>query len=75
MAYTEIMKEHTKNEKTVQVMNNHGPSGFILFVAFIGAAVYFVQQSSGFWGFILAILKAMVWPAYVVFHALQLLGA
>jgi hypothetical protein len=65
----------TKNEKTVRVMNDHGPSGFIFFVAFIGATVYFVQQSSGFWGFILAILKAIVWPAFVVFHALHLLGA
>ncbi len=64
-----------KNEKTVRVMNDHGPSGFIFFVAFIGATVYFVQQSSGFWGFILAILKAIVWPAFVVFHALHLLGA
>lgn len=65
----------TKNEKTVRVMNDHGPSGFIFFVAFIGAAVYFVQQSAGFWGFILAILKAMVWPAFVMFHVLHLLGA
>ena len=65
----------TKNEKTVRVMNDHGPSGFIFFVAFIGAAVYFVQQSAGFWGFILAILKALVWPAFVMFHVLHLLGA
>ncbi|HTJ73172.1 MAG TPA: hypothetical protein VL481_01095 [Verrucomicrobiae bacterium] len=56
-------------------MNDHGPSGFIFFVAFIGAAVYFVQQSAGFWGFILAILKAAVWPAFVMFHVLHLLGA
>lgn len=69
------MKEHTKNDKMPVKIINQGPGGFIFFVAFIGAAVYFVQQSSGFWGFILAILKAMVWPAYVVFHALQLLGA
>jgi hypothetical protein len=66
----------TKNEKTVpvRVMNEH-PGGFIFFVAFVGAAVYFVQQSEGFWGFILAILKAVVWPAFVTFHVLQLLGA
>jgi hypothetical protein len=65
----------TKNDKTVRVINDHGPSGFIFFVAFVGAAVYFVHQSAGFWGFILAILKAMVWPAFVMFHVLQLLGA
>jgi hypothetical protein len=71
------MKEHMtgKNEKTVRVINDHGPSGFVFFVAFIGAAIYFAQQSNGFWEFILAILKAVVWPGFVVFHALQLLGA
>lgn len=64
-----------KNDKTVKVINDHGPSGFVFFVAFIGAVVYFVQQSHGFWEFILAILKAIVWPAFVTFHVLQLLGA
>jgi hypothetical protein len=66
---------HKTNDKTVRVMNDHGPMGFVFFVAFIGAAVYFVQQSEGFWGFILAILKAVVWPAFVTFHVLELLGA
>lgn len=64
-----------KSEKTVRVMNNQGPTGFVFFVAFIGAAVYFVQQSHGFWEFVLAILKAIVWPAYVVYHGLLMLGA
>ena len=64
-----------KNDKTVKVINDHGPSGFVFFIAFIGAVVYFVQQSDGFWGFILAILQAIVWPAYVVYHVLLLLGA
>lgn len=63
-----------KNDKTVKVMNDHGPLGFVFFVAFIGAAVYFVQQSVGFWGFIGAIFKAMVWPGFVVYHVLKLLG-
>lgn len=65
-----------KSEKqSVKVISDHGPSGFVFFVAFIGAAVYFVQHSAGFWGFILAILKACVWPAFVTYHVLGLLGA
>ena len=65
-----------KTDKSkAQIINNGGPCGFVFFVAFIGAAVYFVHQSSGFWGFILAILKAIVWPAYAVYHGLMLLGA
>jgi hypothetical protein len=36
----------------------------------IGALVYYVMHAHGFWGVILAILKALVWPAFVVYHLL-----
>lgn len=63
----------SKKQQTMKVVNNGGgPIGFTLFLAWIGALVYFVQLSEGFWGFILAFLKACVWPAYVL-HAV--LGA
>lgn len=55
-------------------VNQAGPTAFVWFLAFIGAAVYFVQRSEGFWGFILAILKAAVWPAYLIHRAFELLN-
>ena len=58
-----------------RVIADHGPLGFVFFVAFIGAAVYFVEKSEGFWGFFGAIFQAIVWPGFVVYHALKLLGA
>jgi hypothetical protein len=61
------------NNSSIKIINDHGPMGFIFFVAFIGAAVYFVQQSVGFWGFIGALLKAIVWPGFVIYHVLQVL--
>lgn len=39
----------------------------------IGALVYYLQQSNGFWMGILAILKALVWPSFVVYDLLRLL--
>jgi len=62
-----------RNDRTVKVINQHGPLGFVGFVAYIGAAVYFVHQSSGFFGFIWALLKAAVWPAIVLYHVLGLM--
>lgn len=62
------------NYKSVNVINKGGPFGFVFFIAWIGALVYFVQQSVGFWGFVLAVLKACVWPAFVVHRALELLN-
>jgi len=63
-----------KHVDRVKVVNQ-GPLGFVFFIAWIGSIVYFVHMSHGFWGFILALLKSIVWPAYVVYHALVLLHA
>jgi hypothetical protein len=53
-----------------------GPWGFIFVLAYIGAAIYFVSVSDGsFWGVVLGLLQAIVWPVYVVFHVLQSIGA
>jgi len=58
----------------VKVVSQQGPMGWVLFVAWVGAVVYFFQLDQTFWGFVLALLKAAVWPAFVVFHALGALG-
>ena len=45
-------------------------------MAYIGAAIYFISHSDGsFWGVILGLLQAFVWPVYLVFHLLTLLHA
>jgi len=45
-------------------------------LTYIGAAIYFVEQAGdGFWPVVLALLQAAVWPVYVVYHVLKLLGA
>lgn len=59
--------------RKVKVVNKDSAAGFAFFVAWIGAAIYFVQLSEGFWGFLLAILKSFVWPAYVLHAILGLL--
>lgn len=63
---------HDKSNK-IKVINDHGPLGFVLFMAYMGAAVYFVQQSSGFWGFIWALIKAIAWPGILIYQAFELL--
>ena len=50
-----------------------GGAGGIWFLGFIGALVYYIHTHSGtFWLVLLAIMKAIVWPAFVVYHILQL---
>ena len=47
---------------------NAGMSGGFYTLAMIGAAVYLVQQATGASAVLLAILKAIVWPAYLMYH-------
>ncbi|MFH1065938.1 MAG: hypothetical protein V1734_05530 [Nanoarchaeota archaeon] len=43
-------------------------------LGFIGAAVYFISSSVGFWAGVVGFLKALVWPAFVVYGLLKFLG-
>ena len=52
---------------------NCGCAGGVYFLGFVGAAVYFISQSTGFWSGVLGFLKAMVWPAILVYEIFKLL--
>lgn len=43
-------------------------SGTLYFLGFIGAAVYFISKATFFWMGVLGILKALVWPAFLVYQ-------
>jgi len=47
--------------------------GMTYFLAAIGAAVFYVQQSTTFWEGALGILKGCVWPAMLMYRAFELL--
>jgi len=51
-----------------------GCSGFTYLLGAIGAAVYYISTTSGFWNGVLGLLKAIVWPAFLVFEVLKFLG-
>ena len=64
----------TDNRGRTIVQN--GPWGFVLLMTYIGAAIYFVSVSDGsFWGVVVGLLQAIVWPVYVVYYVLAGLGA
>lgn len=51
----------------------NGAMGGFYFLGMIGVAVYYIQQVSGFWPVVLAILKAIVWPAFLLHKVFSLL--
>jgi hypothetical protein len=66
-------EQHWHKRKSKMVAKKGGSNG-IWFLGFIGALVYYLHVHSGtFWLVILAILKAIVWPAFLVYHVLLFL--
>ncbi len=50
-----------------------GTSGAVYGLGLIGAAVYFIQHATTFWAGVLGLLKALVWPAVLVYKLLGFL--
>jgi hypothetical protein len=48
--------------------------GGIYGLAFIGAAVYYIQHATSFWNGLLGVIKAMFWPAFIIYKVLEMLG-
>ncbi|MCB0279527.1 MAG: hypothetical protein KDD94_08505 [Calditrichaeota bacterium] len=44
-------------------------------MGFIGAAIYFISTSTGFWSGVLGFLKAIIWPVILVYELLKFVGA
>lgn len=49
--------------------------GAVYGLGLIGAAIYFISAATGFWAGLLGFLKAIVWPAFLVYEAFKVLGA
>jgi hypothetical protein len=55
-------------------IHQSGPAGAVYGLGFIGAAVYYIATATSFWMGVLGFLKAIVWPAFLVYGALKSLG-
>jgi len=64
-------KEKTKCKHDIV---NSCNGGAIYGLGFIGAAVYYISAATGFWTGVLGFLKAIVWPAFLVYGLLKSLG-
>jgi len=55
-------------------MNCCGASGAVYGLGLIGAVVYYIQHSDTFWVGVVGVLKAIVWPAILVYKLIELLS-
>ncbi len=52
-------------------INKGGEVVYVL--GLIGAAVYFIGNATTFWMGVIGFLKALVWPAFLVYQAFEFL--
>ncbi len=57
-----------------QHMCCHGSGGALYGVGFLGALVYYLTTATSVWAGFLGFLKALVWPAFLVYGLLKFLG-
>lgn len=55
-------------------IQRHAASNPVYGMGFIGALVYYIAHATSFWMGALGILKAIFWPAFLVYEALKALG-
>ena len=56
-------------------VSQHAPQSAVYGLGFIGAAIYYISHATSFWIGVLGFLKAMVWPAFLVYEALKSVNA
>ncbi|MFT4309040.1 MAG: hypothetical protein ACMXYL_00975 [Candidatus Woesearchaeota archaeon] len=52
-----------------------GMSSAIYGLGFLGAAIYYISTATSFWMGVLGVLKALLWPGFLVYELLRMLGA
>ena len=67
----EFWKDWGKKKGEKGMKGGDGAGGMLYFVGFIGAVVYWMQMASGFGAVVTGFLKALVWPAYIVYKLLE----
>lgn len=59
-----------KKQHVQTVAQGCGP---FYFMGMVGSLVYFLQNAEGFWMIVLAFLKPLVWPAFIVYDLFKFL--
>ena len=65
--------EPKQDQSRTKVIYKNAGSQPVYGLGFIGALIYYISQAPTFWAGVLGFLKAIVWPAMLVYEALKFL--
>ncbi len=63
-----------KMKKECNLKNSCSCGGAVYGLGLVGSAVYYISTATGFWNGVLGVLKALVWPAFLVYELLKFLA-
>lgn len=69
-----MKKKTKKGKKMCCSMEKENCKGMFYFLGFIGAAIYYISVATGFWNGVLGVLKALIWPLFLVLELFKFIG-
>jgi hypothetical protein len=70
-----ILSKEFKTSIMQDTVKNNAPQSAVYGLGLIGAAIYYISQATSFWMGFIGFLKALVWPAFLVYEALKAIHA
>lgn len=58
----------------IKKIHKHSNNNAVYGLGLIGAVIYYITTATTFWGGVIGVLKALVWPAFLVYEWLRYLG-
>ena len=56
---------------TKNISQTSHTSNAVYGLGLVGAAVYYIQMATSFWAGVIGIIKALLWPAFIVYEVLR----
>jgi hypothetical protein len=69
-----MVRRIIRRSRTVGCGGGGGCAGGIYGLGFLGALVYYISNAETFWIGMLGFLKALVWPAFLIYELFKFLG-
>lgn len=69
-----MAKEKEKCDCGCHRWHHKAGCGGVYGLGFLGSLIYYLSTAATFWVGVLGILKAIVWPVFLVYYAMKFLG-
>jgi len=69
-----MAKKKARTKKPTKCGDMSSGCSAVYCLGFIGALVYYISIATGFWNGVWGILKALVWPAFIVYEFMKFFG-